>query len=340
MPEAAQAADPFWLRYLNLAQPRLGARVVHASDDFFAPKERLIEPADPVFVPGKYDENGKWMDGWESRRRRVPGHDFCVVRLGLRASVRGVDIDTAHFNGNQPVAAWLEACDEEGPWEEASGWRELVPRTALGPDRHQRVAVTDKAPCTWLRLHIDPDGGVARLRVYGVAVPAPGRASGELVDLVAATSGGEVIACNDRHFGSPHHLLMPGRGADMGDGWETRRRRGPGFDSVILRLGWVGEIERVLVDTAHFKGNYPDRCSLQARPAGEGAAPTPDDAELITESEGWPEVLPSVKLGADQEHTFERELRRSGAVTHVRLNIFPDGGVSRLRIFGRPVARS
>lgn len=324
---------PFWRRYLNLAQPRLGAEIVAVTDDFFGAAARLIEPAEPVFLPGKYDEHGKWMDGWESRRRRDGGHDICVVRLGWPAAVHGVDIDTRFFDGNQPLAASLEAATEADPADlDGAAWFALLPRTELGPNAQHRLEVESPRSVRWLRLHIFPDGGVARLRVYGEARSDDSAAVAGRLDLAAAESGGSIVAASDEHFGAAAKLLLPGRGLDMGDGWETRRRRGPGFDWAIIALGRPGTIESVLLDTAHFKGNFPHQASLQ------GALASAAGDSLVAESADWPELLPRQFLRADSEHLYERELARLGPLSHLRLNIYPDGGVSRLRAFGRTAA--
>ena len=316
--------NPFraWIR---LEQPRLGTRVTHASDEFFAAKERLIQPTDPVFIENKYDDHGKWMDGWESRRRRTPGHDHCIIRLGVPGIIHGVDIDTSHFTGNFPPHASIDACvsDDDVP---ESGWTELVQRTDLAGDRHHFVAVNDSNSWTHLRLNIYPDGGIARLRIYG-EVRADIEVGG-VIDLFALKNGGRALAASDEHYGSMHNLNLPGRGLNMGDGWETARRRGPGNDWVIAALGRPGVVERVEVDTAHFKGNYPDRVSVEA-------ALFDNHDEAKPDSESWQTLLPESKLAMDQQHYFETELTDLGPVSHVRMSIYPDGGVSRLRIFGR-----
>jgi allantoicase len=318
---------------MDLLQPRLGAEVVWASDEFFAPRERLIQPEPPVWKAGLYDEHGKWMDGWETRRRRDGGHDSCVVRLGMRGIVRGVDIDTSFFDGNQPVTAAIEAWDGPGAPPEGAAWWPLIAEAPLRPDRHHHVASLSERPCTHLRLHIFPDGGVARLRAYGEVVCDWSRRDADaLWDLAAAENGGQAVYANDQHFGSMHNLLLPGHGRDMGDGWETRRRRGPGNDFVVVRLGHPGTIEHVELDTAHFKGNYPDRASLRAAliTGSEG-----DASSLRAASESWPEVLEQQQLAADHVHVWRDVITAHGAVSHLRLDIFPDGGVSRLRIWGR-----
>ncbi len=319
-------AHPF-KQWIRLEQPRLGTRVTFASDEFFGAKERLIDPADPVFIDGKYDDHGKWMDGWESRRRRTPGHDHCVIRLGVPGIVRGFDIDTSYFTGNYPPQASIDACvsDDDVP---ESGWTTIVAQTTLGGDAHHFIPVDSEDSWSHVRLNIFPDGGVARLRIYGEVRPADDDEEG-VIDLFALRHGGRALAASDEHYGSMHNLNLPGRGVNMGDGWETARRRGPGNDWVVVALGRPGIIERAEVDTAHFKGNYPDRVSLEA-------ASFANHADALPDSERWQTLLPETKVSMDQQHYFEDELEDIGAVTHVRLSIYPDGGVSRLRLFGRP----
>lgn len=320
---------------IDLAAERLGGKVLHANDEFFAPKENLLKAAKPVFIEDKYTDRGKWMDGWETRRRRTPGHDWCIIRLGLPGVLRGLLVDTSFFRGNYPEQCSAEACAApadatveqlESP---ATQWTEVLPQSVLRGDTHNLLAVHHPHRVTHLRLHIYPDGGVARLRVFGEVAPdlQKLRAAGE-IDLVAVEHGGLAIASSDMFFGSRNNLILPGRGIHMGDGWETKRRRGPGFDWCILRLGAAGYIHRIEVDTAHFKGNYPESCQLEACNA------TGRREEDLQDSLGWAELLPRTKLQPDRQHSFESEVRKVGAVTHVRLNIFPDGGVSRLRLFG------
>ena len=320
-----ESANPFQ-QWIQLEQPRLGTQVTYATDEFFAAKERLIDAADPVFIDDKYDDHGKWMDGWESRRKRAPGHDYCIVKLGVPGVLHGVDIDTSFFTGNFPPQASLEACvsEEDVP---AGGWTELLGEHDLQGDAHHYLAIDSDAIWTHLRLNIFPDGGIARLRVYGEIRPDLTSAAGS-IDLVALENGGRAIDCSDEHYGSMHNLNVAGRGVNMGDGWETARRRGPGNDWVVLVLGHPGKIENVEVDTAHFKGNYPDRVSLEAA-MFDGA----DD--VSNDSDRWKVLLPEVKLEMDKQHFFESELNDVGAVSHVRMSIYPDGGVSRLRLHGR-----
>jgi allantoicase len=325
------SAPDFTRRCVNLANNRLGAEAVVASDEFFAAKERMLNPEAAVFIPGKYDDHGKWMDGWETRRRRVTGYDWCIVKLGRPGAIEGVDIDTTHFTGNFPPAASIEACHvaNGSPTGEAE-WIEIVPATTLQGNSHHYVAVSSTRAFTHVRINIYPDGGIARLRIYGhPRVDWHDRPKGTLVDLAALENGAYIVAANNQHFGLASTLLMPGRGINMGDGWETRRRREPGNDWCIIALAHPGIIRKALVDTAFFKGNYPDRCSLQAAKVTEGT-----DSSMITQAMFWPTLLPEQKLQMDHEHPFEAELADLGVATHVRFNIFPDGGVSRLRLWG------
>lgn len=332
----ADTDAPAFTRNVNLASAGLGAEALFATDEFFAPLSRMIEDRPAIFIPDKYDENGKWMDGWESRRRRGPGHDHAVVRLAVPGRILGFDVDTSHFTGNYPPACMIEACRSDRAPDETTDWTPVLPQRPLGPGAHHYFACDSQENWTHVRLHIYPDGGVARLRVYGRPALDLTAAGDRVIDLASALAGGRIVAFSDAHFGSYHRLLAPGRGLDMGDGWETRRRRVPGNDWIVVRLAARGEIESVLVDTAHFKGNYPDACSLQAADL-EGAGDDLDDL-VVTSSMFWDEVLPMEKLSADAEHEFAGERIRSiGPVTHVRLNIYPDGGVSRLRVRGKVV---
>jgi len=313
-------------KWVQLEQPRLGTRVTFATDEFFAAKERVIDPNEPVFIADKYDDHGKWMDGWESRRRRGSGHDYCVIRLGVPGVIHGFDIDTSHFTGNYPPQASIEAClsNLDVPEE---GWAELLPKTDLAGDAHHYLDVRDDRIFSHVRLHIHPDGGIARLRIFG-EIRADFTNVDGYVDLAAVEHGGRAIACSDEHYGSMHNLTAPGRAINMGDGWETARRRGPGNDWVIIALGQAGEIERAEIDTAHFKGNYPDRVSI------EGATFASDEQAARAKDE-WRTLLPESKLKMDQQHYFDENLQPLGPVTHVRVSIYPDGGVSRIRLFGQ-----
>jgi allantoicase len=328
----------------DLASERLGGKALAANDEFFAPKQNLLKESKPVFVEGKYTARGKWMDGWETRRRRTPGYDWCVIRLGLPGLLRGVVVDTRFFTGNYPEHFSLEACDlGSAPYktesnrlkDSATRWTELLPQTPLKGDSLNPFSVVNEGRFTHVRLKIYPDGGVARLRLHGEAVPDIKRLSRGEINLVAVDNGGSVVTCSDQFYGVPRNLLMQYRAKNMGDGWETKRRRGPGNDWVILKLGVPGTIRRVEVDTAHFKGNYPDRCSIEACRA---AAANSGDG-FVASQQVWRELLPEAKLKANYRHLLNK-LNDVGPITHVRFNIYPDGGVSRLRLFGRASSTS
>ncbi|WP_217904847.1 allantoicase [Marinobacter lutaoensis] len=321
---------------LNLADASLGARVLFVTDEFFAPRERMLDPAPPVFYPDRYDDHGKWMDGWETRRRRSTGHDECVIRLAMPGRLMGVDFDTSFFTGNYPPAVSLDACYCPGgdPGDDAD-WQTLVPATPLQGNDHGFREIRSDQPWTHLRLHLYPDGGLARLRVYGKPhCDWSGLREQDEVDLLALAHGGDQVAWSDAHYGEPRKLLRPGRGVNMGDGWETRRRREPGNDWCILALGHPGLPRRVEVDTAHFKGNYPAACSIQAARVAPGTGTV---QSLVTQSMFWPVLMAEQPLSADSVHRFET-LADLGVITHLRFNILPDGGVSRLRLYGRPQA--
>ncbi len=320
---------------VDLASERVGGVVLAANDEFFAPKENLLHSTQPVFIEDKYTDRGKWMDGWETRRRREPGHDWAIIQLGLPGVIKGVVVDTSHFKGNYPAQCSLEACAAEpGASSEqflhSAEWMEILSRSDLKGDTQNLLAIISPQRFTHVRLNIFPDGGVARLRVYGEVIPDWKQlvSSGKEIDLAAAQNGGLVRSASDMFFGSRHNLILPGPAKNMGDGWETKRRRGPGHDWAIVQLGTEGVVNRIEVDTSHFKGNFPESCSVE----GCRAEGTSLDG---LQRAAWQELLPRTKLQADTRHTFEKELQPIGAVSHLRLNIFPDGGVARFRAFGR-----
>lgn len=320
---------------IDLASEKVGGAVLVANDDFFAAKENLVRASEPVFIEGKYTDRGKWMDGWESRRRRMPGFDWCIVRLGLAGVVRGVVVDTSFFRGNYPEhcsldgAAFAGLPAEEELLDESVQWMPLLPQSPLAGDSRNPFAIENAERLTHLRFRIYPDGGVARLRVYGEVVPDWERLkrAGGHIDLAAAENGALVLSCSDMFFGHRHNLIMPGRAADMSDGWETKRRRGPGHDWAIIKLARPGHIQSIEVDTSHFKGNFPESCSLEA--CNVSGATDLTDPSLV-----WTSVLSRTKLQAHTRHYFDRELTNAGVASHLRFNIFPDGGVSRLRVYG------
>jgi allantoicase len=327
---------PLFTQLTDLAAERLGGKVLYATDDFFAEKENLIKPGRGIFITDKYTDRGKWMDGWESRRKRTPGHDWCVVQLASPGKITGFDIDTNFFLGNHPPHASIEAvllgeASSVTDWNDDSiRWEEILPKSPLDPGSQNFYESSSDKIYSHIRLHIYPDGGVARLKVYGEVYKDWSKIeANEVIDLAAAINGGKAIVCNDMFFSAMSNLIMPGRGVNMGDGWETKRNRTPNNrDWVILKLAHEGVIEKIIVDTCHFKGNYPDRCSI------EGCR-SDDDNKVMNNDVEWQTILPEQKLSADHEHEYTNEISRKDSYTHIRLNIFPDGGVSRLRLFGK-----
>jgi allantoicase len=333
---------------VNLADEFLGAQALLANDEFFAPKENLLKPGRGVFLPDEYTDRGKLMDGWETRRRRGPGHDWCIVKLGTPGRVRVLDIDTNHFLGNSPPYASVDALratpDTPAGALKTAEWFELLPQMPLRPGSQNIFPIShaESWPKSWthLRLNIYPDGGVARFRAHGDVDPdwssadvddeVRGRLQDGEVDLVAVKTGGLALACSDMFFGPMNNLILPGRSVNMGGGWETRRRRGPGFDWIIVRLGAEGSVGLIEVDTNHFKGNCPDTCSVEGIFAPNAAL-----TELVDSNAAWRGVLGEAKLTPHTRHFFRDEIIQRGPFTHVRLSIYPDGGVSRLRVYGR-----
>ena len=326
---------PDFTNLTDLAAEKLGGKALLCTDDFFAEKENLLKPGRGIFIADKYTDRGKWMDGWESRRKRTPGHDWCIIQLATSGKIYGVDIDTNHFLGNHPPHASIEAAtisSKENIDFEKTEWKGILPKSPLLPGAQNFYEINDQNIYTHLKLHIYPDGGVARLKVYGELYKDWSSVdASEIVNLAAATNGARSVLCNDMFFSHMDNLLLPGRGINMGDGWETKRNRTPGNrDWVIVRLAHKGIIEKILVDTCHFKGNYPDSCLLEGCDINYK-----EESKLDSDSIKWATILPQSKLSADHEHFFEDEIADKGPFTHVRLSIFPDGGVSRMRLWGR-----
>jgi allantoicase len=324
---------------IDLTAERAGGAVLLANDEFFAPKEALIKSTPAEWREGVYTERGKWMDGWETRRRRTAGYDWCIVRLGIPGIVRGVVVDTSFYRGNYPESCSIEGTSVAGTPDPESiaknaNWTEILARSPLEGDARNAFAVQNAIPVTHLRLNIYPDGGVARLRVHGEGYFDPSRHHpGSEIDLAAAENGGQVLLCSDMFFGNRHHLIMPGRSTHMGDGWETRRRRGPGHDWTIVKLATRGALHRVEIDTDHYKGNAPGRCMVDVCDA-----PSVSNGDVLTLAGrvgAWRALVHESPLQPHSRHRFT-DLAHHGPSTHVRLNIYPDGGIARMRLYGMP----
>ncbi|GAA5840449.1 hypothetical protein JCM9279_007329 [Rhodotorula babjevae] len=328
--------DPVFGSLIELSSDALGGSIVDTSDEFFCTADNLLKVPPSVSMKGQFGPNGALFDGWESRRHN-PTYDWTIIKLGALGEVVGCDIDTGHFAGNESPASGVWGANvPEGQTitEDSPLWTTLLPSTPLGPaQRHLFLFEQQSAPITHLKLSMEPDGGLGRFRAYGRVVPppAPAHPTGEAVDLAHVLNGGTVTGESDQHFGRGANLILPGRGKDMGDGWETKRSRGRlgsgKGDWVVIKLAEPGYLEWADIDTLHFVGNFPNAAELFGISSSE-ECPSYGDA-------GWTQILDNTKLGPHRQH-FYQLAHPSKPWTHVRLDIHPDGGVKRLRLYGRP----
>ena len=318
---------------IDLAQPRLGSKVIFKTDDFFASANRIINPSPAVFKEGLFDKNGKWMDGWESRRKRTSGHDFLIIKLGKSGSINKVDVDTSHFNGNQPSMISLEGCYSKSKNIKDLKWKTLIGKKKTKANSHHMFKSSSKSIFTHIKLNIFPDGGVARLRLYGSISKENNKFGNKTINLASLLNGASVIACNNEHFGKAENILAPGKAKNMGDGWETRRRRDKGFDWLILNPIDGKKIDKIEISTHHFKGNFPSHCSLQAAFVPNKKS----SSSIIKNSVKWKFLLNKVNLSANKTHKFKNILMKNDKINFIKINIFPDGGISRFKIFGKSI---
>lgn len=319
-----------WHHLPDLASRRVGGSVVAASDEFFAERENLIKPESPVHHPHTFTNKGQEYDGWETRRRRdeTDEADWAIIRLGIPGQVRAIVVDTSFFVGNYPPFGSVEACGFDGYPGMAeltrADWQTVVARAPLRGDTHNVFTVRDSRRYTHVRLRIYPDGGVARCRVHGVAILDPRWLTDVPLDLAALSNGGAVVRCSDSFFSPPNNMLLPGLARDMGDGWETARRRDNGHDWAVVRLAGRSTPRVVEIDTTHYRGNAPDRVSIS------GTDSTGSELEAAAD---WFPVLPETVLRPDTSHRFRVAVDRP--VTHLRLVSIPDGGIGRFRVYGQ-----
>ena len=316
---------------IDLAQSRLGSKIVYKTDEFFAPAKRIINPWPPVFKEGVFDKHGKWMDGWETRRKRGKGYDYLILKLGRPGRISKIDIDTSYFSGNQPSKVSLHACFSKKKLpNKNSKWTTILKKKPTKANSHHFFNVKNKSIFTHIKLNIYPDGGVARIRIYG-SIKILKNFAGKVLNLTSVLHGATPIACNNEHFGRAENILAPGMGKNMGDGWETRRSRGKNFDWLIIKCAAAGKINKIQIDTHHFKGNYPDKCSIQAAFINKKIS----TRIVVNNSKKWKLLLNKVKLHAHKKHNFKNNLMKSKKINYIKINIFPDGGISRIRAFGR-----
>uniref|UniRef100_A0A060SWQ1 allantoicase n=1 Tax=Blastobotrys adeninivorans TaxID=409370 RepID=A0A060SWQ1_BLAAD len=327
--------EPKVAQYVDVIGEKLGGKIVKFSDEWFAPAENLIKPSVPIrqikFVP-----TGAWFDGWETRRHN-PEYDWVIIKLGVdSATLVGCEVDTAHFTGNAAPAISVEACyvENEAQLDKAQ-WENVIPEHECLPNHRQfflRDGETQKA-YSHVKLCMYPDGGIARFRLYGKPVAVFPQDLNQEVDLAHVSNGGVAVSFSDQHFGTANNLLLPGRGHDMSDGWETKRSRGKDHvDWVVIQLGAAGHVDRVCVDTAHYLGNFPQYITLHGLKADKGEVPSHDDKR-------WKSIVPKSKTSAGQEHFFDQlDSSKDEVFTHVKFTMIPDGGVKRVRVFGRRAA--
>lgn len=320
--------------YVDLADERLGAAVVSVSDEWYAPASRMLNPK-----PANYyyhdDEGMRWVDGWETSRRRKTGNEWCVIKLGRPGKVAAIGFDTSFYTGNYPLAASVQACTVSSDDDITdANWTELVPATELSGNSQRLVRVSALGVFTHVRLNIFPDGGMARFRVFGSIEPQGLLNSTERCDLAALENGARIVGCSDTHFGAVRAMITPGPSIAWGKGWETRRLRKPGHDWAVIALATPGTLERVLLDTTYYTGNFPAAFSLQG-----ACLESASDEVVLNQAMYWPEWLPRSELKGGCENAVDLGAAlRDTLVTHVRLNIYPDGGVTRLRLLGLPRA--
>jgi allantoicase len=317
---------------IDLAQPRLGTKVIYKTDDFFASANRIINPTEPVFKVGVFDKHGKWMDGWESRRKRTAGHDFIIIKLGKPGTIKKVDVDTSHFNGNQPAMISIEGANSNSNKINQLNWQPLLSKKKTKANSHHYFTVNSNKVFTHIKFNIFPDGGVARLRLYG-SIAKSSKLKNKKINLASLLDGSSVIACNNEHFGKAENILAPGKAKNMGDGWETRRRRGKGFDWLILNSLDGKEIDKIEISTHHFKGNFPSHCSLQVAYLPNSK----NSKQIVKSSTKWKYLLKDAKLYANKVHVFKNNLMKKDKINFIKINIFPDGGISRFRIYGKSI---
>ena len=320
-------------RMMNLADPRFGTKIIFKTDDFFASANRVLSPTLPIFRDGVYDTHGKWMDGIETKRRRDKGHDYLIIKLGRPGRIFNVDIDTTHFSGNQPSYTSLGACHSNKKPNNKSRWITILDKKKMSPNKNHNFKIKNKSIFTHIKLNIIPDGGVARLRLFGEVEIKKANFGKKIINLSSMLNGGSIVACNNEHFGKAENILAPDKSKGMQFGWETRRSRGKNYDWVIIKLGCAANISKIEIDTHYFKGNYPDRCSVQAGYIHKKTS----NFSVVKKSNKWKTLLNQVKLHAHKKHSFYNNTMQKNKINYIKINIYPDGGISRVRALGKMI---
>ena len=316
----------------DLANPLLGTKIFKFSDEFFASAKRIINPATPIFKENVFDQHGKWMDGWETRRRRSKGNDYLIIKLGKPGNIKHVDVDTTFFNGNQPEYAQLEGCFSKNNNFKNIKWTKITRKYKIKPNNTNILKSISSKTFNFVRLNIFPDGGVARLRLFGnIDLSLKKISNNNIIDLASVVNGSQVLACSDEHFGNANNILLPGKSKNMGNGWETRRRRGEGYDWVLLKLGISGYPKSFEINTHYFKGNFPDSFSIQGIKDNKKTS----ISSIIKNSKKWETIIPKTKLKPDNSLKIKMLKKFYKKYNYIKLNIYPDGGISRFRVFGK-----
>ena len=318
---------------VNLAEPKFGTKIIYKTDQFFGAANRILNPEKLIFKEGVYDTHGKWMDGWETRRKRKEGHDYLIIKLGRPGKIFDVDIDTSFFSGNQPSQASIEATYSIKNPSNKTIWKTILEKKKLSPNKNHSFNIKNHSTFNYIKLNIFPDGGVARLRLNGEVDLEKVNLKGKNVNLSSILNGSTIIGCNNEHFGRAENVLSPGIGKNMGDGWETRRSRGKNFDWIVIKFGKPGVISKLEIDTHHFKGNYPDSITVQSAYIQNKL----DTKKILNSSKKWKLLIDKTKLKPHKKHSFKSKTFNRNKINYIKINIFPDGGISRVRAFGKVV---
>ena len=312
--------------YINLVSPILGSKIHSYSDQFFGAASRMLNENPPIFKENLYDKHGKWMDGWETRRKRLEGNDFCIIKLGKSGKISIVEIDTSFFNGNQPEYASLDVCFSNN---NKFIWKNILKKKKLKPNAIHQFRINNNTSINFVRLNIFPDGGIARLKLLG-DMSLNLKKSNKVIDLASVLNGAKIVACSDEHFGKAENIIAPGKSINMGNGWETKRRRGKGYDWIIIKLGATGFIDKFNIQTHYFKGNYPASFSIQSSLIKDDR----NTKDIVNMSKKWNTIITKTNLKPHHQLIVENKFKRQ-KFNFVKLNIYPDGGISRLRVFGK-----
>ena len=316
--------------FVDLANPILGTKILTCSDEFFGLAKRILNPSPPIFKENIFDKNGKWMDGWETRRRRDNGNDYLIIKLGKPGKINSINIDTSFFNGNHPKEALVEGCFSSNDKLNNIKWFKITSKIKIKPDSDNFFKSKLSKTFSHIRLNIFPDGGIARIKLFGsIDLSLQKISKKKNIDLVSILNGSNIIACSDEHFGNANNIILPGKSKNMGNGWETRRRRGHGYDWIIIKLGNPGIPNTFEIYTHFFKGNYPDNFNVQGSMVNKNKSVK----AIVNNSKNWKTIIKNTKLKAN--NSLKIKTNNCKKINYIKLNIFPDGGISRFKVYGK-----